>query len=55
MLHRFHFVSDSLGFFVLEQPEMQVGGDIDLKGEGIIRIDAQQFGWPGAEALTRFG
>jgi hypothetical protein len=34
---------------------VQVGSDIDLKRECIVRIDSQQLGWPGAEALTRFG
>jgi hypothetical protein len=55
MLHRFHFVSDSFGFLVLEQPQMQIGSDIDLKGKGIVRIDPYQLRGSGAEALTRFG
>jgi hypothetical protein len=55
MLHRFHFIFDSLSFFILEQSQMQVCRDIDLKGEGVVRIDPQQLRGPGAEALTRFG
>jgi hypothetical protein len=55
MLHCFHFVSDPFSFFALEEPQMQIGRDIDLKGESVVRIDPQQLRWPGAEALTRFG
>ena len=54
MLHPFHLFIDSLGFLVLKQSQMQISGDIDLKRERVIRIDAQQLRWPGAEALTRF-
>jgi hypothetical protein len=34
---------------------MQIGGDINLEREGVVRINSQQLRRPGAEALTRFG
>jgi hypothetical protein len=42
MLHPVHFFIDSLSFLALQQPQMQVCRDINLKGEGIVRIDPQQ-------------
>ena len=55
MLHPFHLFIDSLGFFVLEQSQVQISSNIDLKRKRIIRVDAQQLRWPGAKSLTRFG
>jgi hypothetical protein len=54
MLHPFHFFVNSFGLFVLEQPEMQIRGNIDLKGKYVIRINPQQLGWSRAETFTRF-
>jgi hypothetical protein len=55
MLHSFHFFIDSFGFLRLEQSQMQIGGDVHRKRERVIRLDAKQLRWPGAEALTCFG
>jgi hypothetical protein len=55
MLHPFDFIPDLFVLLGLEQSQMQVSSDIDLKGESVIRINPQQLRWPGAEALTRFG
>jgi hypothetical protein len=55
MLHRFHLFIDSFGLFILKQAQMQIGCNIDLKREGVVRINSQQLRRPGAEALTRFG